>query len=69
MKTLVPLKGGEINDFVLKDNSCWIDVDNLTVYIHKTDEGVIVDIYGKKDGKTLADEGPISSTYAFFNES
>ena len=65
-KIITRLKKGEINDYVLNGNSIWIDVENLTLYIHKTDEGVVVDIYPKKTD--LLDSEIIASTYAFFNE-
>jgi hypothetical protein len=41
--------------------SCWITVDNISVYIVRTDEGVVVDLF-PKGGE--ADEC-IASTYAF----
>jgi len=44
--------------------SCWVTVDNLSVYIIRTDEGVVVDIYpkGGEAGESIA------STYAFNQE-
>ena len=42
-----------------------IIVKNLSVLVHETDEGVVVDIY------PLGEEGvddPFASTYAFFND-
>jgi len=54
------------NDYTLKEDqtSCWITVDNLSVYVHRTDEGVIADILPRKG----EDGDPIASCYAFFNE-
>jgi hypothetical protein len=46
------------------DNSCWITVDGFSVYIHRTDEGVVVDITAKGH----EDETPLGSTYAFTAE-
>jgi len=53
-------------DYTLKEDqtSCWITVDNLSVYVHRTDEGVIADILPRK-----GEAGdPIASCYAFFTE-
>lgn len=37
----------EFGDFILKEEatSVWITVDNMSVYVRRTDEGVAVDIY------------------------
>lgn len=51
-------------DYELVGESTWITVKNLSVYVKKTDEGVVVDIFNKGEE---ADE-PLASTYAFFNE-
>lgn len=45
-------------------NSCWITVKNLSVYLKRTDEGVVVDIFVLG----YEAEDPLASTYAFFNE-
>lgn len=44
--------------------SVWVTVNNLSVYIKRTDEGVVVDIFplNREDGESLA------STYAFDSE-
>lgn len=36
-------------DYVLNDDysSCWVTVNNISVYIQKTDEGVAVDMWPK----------------------
>lgn len=36
-------------DYTLKkgERSCWITVDNLSIYIIRTDEGILVEIYRK----------------------
>ncbi len=53
------------SDFTLKtDESCWITVKNLSVYICPTDEDVVVDI----SPKNKEAEEVIASTYAYFNE-
>lgn len=54
------------NDYTLRDGetSCWITVDNISVYIVRTDEGVVVDLFPRY----LEMECAIASTYAFFNE-
>lgn len=51
-------------DYVLADGAAWFTVKNLSIRIHTTDEGVVVDIYPLN---AEADEA-IASTYAFFNE-
>lgn len=39
----------EYSDFILKEEaqSVWITIDNLSLYVRRTDEGVAVDIYPK----------------------
>ena len=44
--------------------SVWIGVEGLSCYIHKTDEGVVVDIFR---AGCEADDA-IASTYAFWAE-
>ena len=57
-------EGGE--DYVLKDGyGVWLTVDSLSIRVHRTDEGVVVDMYGKG----AEDSGSIGSTYAFYNDS
>lgn len=51
-------------DFVLDGPSCWIEVDNIAVYIVRADEGVIVRLY--PNGDEMLDE--LGSTFAFFQE-
>lgn len=62
-----PLENGEENEFVLSPEArgAWVDVDNLTVHIIRTDEGVVVDIHPNPMKEEIE---PIASTYAFFNE-
>lgn len=52
------------NDFVLKENcdSVWITINNISVYVRRTDEEVSVDLFekGTEMGKKLA-----SATAAF----
>lgn len=56
----------EETDAVVADKaeSTWITIKNFSVYVVKTDEGIVVDIYAKgcEDCDTLA------STYAFDTE-
>jgi hypothetical protein len=54
-------------EFKLKEGitNCWVGVDNIDVYIKRTDEGVAVDLFAH--GVTLPD--PLGSTYAFATES
>ena len=53
-------------DYTLRqtEKSVWISVNNLSVYIKREDEGVVVDIYLKG----CEDEQPIASTYGFFHD-
>jgi hypothetical protein len=52
------------NEYVLKDDSCWITVHNLSIYIRPTDEGVAVDIFplGKEAEESVA------GTWALYSE-
>ena len=45
-------------------HSCWITIKNLSVYIVKTDEGIMLEVYplGREYDEALI------STYVFFNE-
>jgi len=54
------------SDYTLpsEQNSVWITVENLSVYVHKTDEGVVVDILPRGDEMSES----IASTYAFWTE-
>jgi len=54
-------KNGE--DYVLVQKA-WIGVGTLSVYVHRTAEGIVVDVFrkGEEDGD------PITSTYAYFGE-
>lgn len=53
-----------VAELILAKGSCWITVNNLSVYIVKADEGVSVDIYplGDETGETLG------STWALYSE-
>jgi len=53
-----------ISDYILKDESCWITVEDLSVYIQNTEDGVAVDIYPLDDETSY----PLASTYAEFSE-
>jgi hypothetical protein len=52
------------SDFVLRGRSCWVDVGNIAIYIHKTDEGVVVQLYA--GGYEMQNE--LSSTSALFQD-
>jgi len=54
------------SDYVLKEGeeSVWVTVGNLSVYIIRTDEGVVVDIYPLHDELSEC----LASTYAFAAE-
>ena len=51
------------NECVLAKGSCWITVGSISVYVVKTDEGVVVDLYplGCEDAVGL---GSIWATFA-----
>ena len=59
------LKEGH-SDYLLKpvENSVWITIDNISVYLRRTDEGVAVSLYPK--GREMDDE--IVGTWALFSE-
>jgi|GEM_PF-3338153 len=42
----------------------WVTVDNISVHVVRTDEGVVVDLYPLKHEDLV----PLASTYAFFAE-
>ena len=68
------------DDFVLQGQSVWVRVDkneskgkdktSVLVHIHKTDEGVVVDMYNEEDFDSQGGLGkPAATTYvAFFDE-
>ena len=58
--------GDQATDYELNDGhqSCWITVDNISVYICRTDEGVVVDLYPRYSEM----EDSIAGTWASFNE-
>lgn len=41
------LRQKDETDYILEDDatSCWITINNISVYIRRTDEGVAVDLY------------------------
>lgn len=53
-------------DYRLEDDqqSCWISVGNISVYVRRTDEGVAVDLYPL--GQEMYDS--IVGTWALFSE-
>ena len=52
------------------DDSCavWIDVRGFTVYLHTTDEGIIVDVFNAEQLQTEPYAEAVASTYAFDHE-
>jgi hypothetical protein len=48
-------------DYVLTDGAAWFRVKNFSIYIHSTDEGVVVDLYPYLGEM----EEPVASTRAF----
>jgi len=54
------------SDYYLKDNatSVWITVGDISVYVMRTDEGVVVDLYPLDN----ENDESLASTYAFFSE-
>jgi len=64
MKKTKPSKRKPIltdGDYTLADGAAWLSVGTFAIRIHKTDEGVVVDVY--KNGRE--DEDAIASCYAF----
>lgn len=57
-QSLSPLRHDGENDFTLRngETSCWITVDNLSVYLLRTHYGVLVKVYdeGNEMGSPLA---------------
>jgi hypothetical protein len=53
------------SEYVLVEDNCWIRVGNLSVYVKKTDEGVVVDIYPLG---WESEDPALASTYAWFQE-
>ena len=51
-------------DFILTGGSCWITVNNLSVYVKKDEEGVVVDVYSKNHEMDSA----IGSTWVSYAE-
>jgi len=52
-------------DYVLADGSGWFDVKGFTVYIHTTDNGVVVEIFDAKELRDGDIDAVVSSCYAF----
>lgn len=52
------------------DDSCavWVDVRGFTVYLHTTDEGIIVDVFNAEQLRAEPFAEPVASTYAFDHE-
>lgn len=45
------------------NDDAWIRIKNFNVHLHKTAEGIVVDIWGNSEN-----DAPITSTYAFDSE-
>ena len=65
-------QGTELQEYIAEspDNDeephVWIEIGNISLYIKKTDEGVVVDFYATEcEGLGLS---PFTSTYGFFDE-
>lgn len=58
------LKMAEEGQYVLEEESCWITVGKLSVFLKREKEGVLIDVYPLNDemGKAIA------SAYAFFED-
>ena len=56
----------EFGDFILKEEaqSVWITVNNISVYVRRTDEGVAVDLYPNR----MEMEDSLCGTWALFGE-
>ncbi len=52
-------------DYELTEGSGWFDVKGFTVYIHSTDEGVIVDVFDAKELREGDIDAVVASCYAF----
>lgn len=67
LKEVLSLDTPEGTDYTLHKHatSCWITVDNISVYIIRTDEGVVVDLFAKG---CEFENGPLASTYVFRSE-
>lgn len=50
-------------DYTLTEGAGWFDVKGFAIRIHKTDEGVVVDVFNRE--ADIASAAPIASTYAF----
>ena len=48
----------------LPEEGVWIKEGSLLIHVHRTDEGVVVDLWPF----CWVADGPIASTYAFFSE-
>lgn len=61
-----PVEGGLAHgDYELTEGSGWFDVKGFTVYIHATDEGVIVDVFDAKELREGDIDAVVASCYAF----
>lgn len=52
------------SDYILTGKSCWVTVENVSVWIRKTDEGVLVEMYPHL-GEMMP---PIMSSYVSYDE-
>lgn len=65
-KTEYPVLGEETSDYEMspKATSIWVGLKDFSVYIVRTDEGVVVDIFARG----CEDDECLASTYAFDQE-
>jgi hypothetical protein len=56
----------EGSDYTLNNNSCWISVKDISIYIQKLEDRVEVTLYGR--GKEDYELLPTGYTSAIFNE-
>lgn len=66
IQALTPISDG---DYKAPDNcAVWIDVRGFTVYLHTTDEGIIVDVFNAEQLRKEPFTDALASTYAFDHE-
>ncbi len=50
----------ECSDYTLNQNSCWISVGDVSIYIYKTPTGVVVEAYSKDNDSLGRIEAPLA---------
>lgn len=56
------------SDYVLTENAGWFDVKGFAIRINGTDDGVVVDIFSRKELEQSPYCEALASTYAFDHE-